>query len=140
MVSLTDFGLKSADRELFEASVAFDGKDYRKASRGAYQAMLNAAQGLIKAANPDISNNPDSIVKEFDDRFCQTQLFYDKYAGAKFAQFLLAAHEANLDAFDEDKSRKLLEESQLFIDAAYACNVKMGKLKTSSMETGKAEG
>lgn len=141
IVSLTDFGLKAADREMFEATVAFDGKDFRKASRLAYQAMLQAAQGLIKATNPDISEKPDAIVKEFDDRFCQTQLFYDKYAGAKFAQFLFSAHEAEVEKFDEDKSRKLLEEAQLFIDAAYACNVKMGKMKaTVSMETGAAEG
>ena len=55
-------------------------------------AMLEAAQALIRTQFQDISGQPDTVVGEFRARFCDTEVFYDVYAGAKFAHYLLARH------------------------------------------------
>lgn len=129
IVSLTEFGLKAADRELFEAQVAFEAGDAKKAAKLAFHSMVAAAQGLIKGENPDISDDSERVLNEFKTRFCDTQVFYDPFAGAKFANYFLDASKADLTVFDSEKARKLLEESQLFIDAAYACNLRMSMTK-----------
>lgn len=125
VVSLSDFGLKQADREVFEAQIAFDEKDYQKAADLSFKAMVSAAQGLIKDQNPDISDNPDEVIKEFDERFYKTKLIFDPFAGSKFAKYFFKAHEVGNDGLREDQIRQRIEEAQLFIEAAYGCNVRM---------------
>lgn len=125
IVSLVEFGLKAADRENFEAQVLLDSGKVVEGAKLAYKAMLSAAQGLIKGPNPDVSDDADAIVAEFKTRFCDTQLFNDPFAGAKFQQFLFATQKVDLSKFDFDKTHKLIEESSLFIEAAYSCNIRM---------------
>ncbi len=132
IVSLTDFGLKAADREVFEAQEALDGGDSRKAADLAYLAMKHAAQALIKKFNPDISEDPDAILKEFTERFCDTQIFYDPYAGPKFAHYYFAAHDRRADPVDQEKAGHRVREAQLVIDAAYNCNIRMNMNPASS--------
>ena len=55
--------------------------------------MLRAAQGLVKDQNPAISEDENQIIGEFTTRFYDTQLFWDKYAGGKFAEYLFKARE-----------------------------------------------
>lgn len=133
IVSLVDFGLKAADRELFEAQVEFEKGDFKKAAQMGQGALYRAAQGLIKGSNPDISEDPNAIVGEFTTRFLDTKLFNDPFAGDKFGNFFIKAHKAgaplNLDA---EKARQYLDEVQLFIDAAYSCNVRMGMTAPAS--------
>lgn len=133
VVSVTDFDLTAAEREVFEAQILLeeaitdnDSDGVLKSSRTAYGSMLIAAKGLVRAQNPDIPNTPDRIVDEFRSRFFDTQLFFDPFAGGKFAQYLFQAHEM-FRAYpegvrDRDSVRQLVEESQLFIEAAHACN------------------
>lgn len=130
VVSLTDFGLKQADRENFESQVLLDAGEIGKSADLAYRAMISAAQGLIKKFNPDISDNPKAVLGEFQSRFCETKIFYDPYAGAKFAHYLLKTDPSQLPHLDADKTRKLIEESSLFIEAAYACNIRMSMSTT----------
>ena len=52
--------------------------------------MLLAARGLIKTEFIDIADDADQIVSEFKTRFFDTQLFFDKYAGGKFAMYLFS--------------------------------------------------
>lgn len=125
IVSLVEFGLKVADRENFEAQVLFEKGQFVTAAQLAYKAMCTAAQGLIKKYNPDISEDATEIIQEFDKRFCETQVFYDPFSGPRFAQYLFQAQKQNLQSFDADHARKLIEESSLFIEAAYSCNIRM---------------
>ena len=86
--------------------------------------MLRAAQGLVKDQNPGISEDESQIISEFSVRFYDTQLFWDKYAGGKFAEYLFKAKEfvnAGKPA-DADRAIQLLQEAQLFIDAAHECH------------------
>jgi sulfite reductase (ferredoxin) len=88
--------------------------------------MVRAAQGLVKDQNPSISEDDNQIVAEFTRRFYDTQLFWDKYAGGKFAEYLFKAKEfiGAGKTVDADRAVQLLQEAQLFIDAAHDCHNK----------------
>jgi sulfite reductase (ferredoxin) len=76
--------------------------------------------------SPDISDDPDRIVSEFRTRFFDTQLFWDPFAGGKFANYLFDAYKKADQPYTPDSSRYLIDEAQLFIDAAHSCNNKLG--------------
>ncbi|MCZ6675260.1 MAG: nitrite/sulfite reductase, partial [Verrucomicrobia bacterium] len=125
IVSMIDFDLQAAERLYFEAQLAFDEEDFQKADETSYGAMLEAARGLVHTQLQDISHDPDLIIKEFRQRFFDTGLFQDKYAGGKFAAYLFHRHENKQRDFSHDQARYLLEETQLFIEAAHACNARL---------------
>jgi sulfite reductase (ferredoxin) len=98
----------------------------QEAAKAAYASMLRAAQGLVKDQNPSIPEDENQIIGEFTTRFVDTQLFWDKYAGGKFAEYLFKAKEfvGGGKAADADRAVQLLQEAQLFIDAAHDCHNK----------------
>ncbi|MGH7931024.1 MAG: nitrite/sulfite reductase, partial [Candidatus Binatia bacterium] len=124
VVSQAEFTLAASERELFEAQLLLDTGRSQDAVKGAYASMLRAAQGLVKEQNPSISEDENQIIGEFTTRFYDTQLFWDKYAGGKFAEYLFKAKEFNSqgETADADRAVQLLQEAQLFIDAAHECH------------------
>ena len=125
IVTPVEFELTAAEREVFEAQLAFDNNEGEKARGMAYQAMLNAAKSLVKIQKPDVSSDPDQIVSEFRARYFDTQKFWDPFAGGKFASYLFDAHDNASKPYNEDATRYLIDEAQLFIDAAHSCNNKL---------------
>jgi sulfite reductase (ferredoxin) len=128
VVSAVDFGLAAAERELFEAQLAFENSQVEDAGKKAYRAMLNAAKALVTIENPDIKDDPDQIVSEFRQRYYDTQVFFDPFAGGKFANYLFDAHRKSSEPYTAESSRYLMDEAQLFIDAAYSCNNRLATL------------
>jgi len=126
VVSLVEFGLAAAERELFEAQLAFEKGNPGKAGTAAYHSMLTAAKALVQVENQNIGNDPDQIVSEFRQRYYDTKLFFDPFAGGKFAGYLFSAHEKSGQPYTEEASRYLIDEAQLFIDAAHSCNNRLG--------------
>ena len=126
VVSSVEFDLAAAERELFEAQLAFEKGQIDKAGDGAYRSMVQAAKALVKIGYSTVSDNPDEIVSEFRTRYYDTQKFFDPFAGGKFAQYLFAAHDKAKEPRTSDSTRYLIDESQLFIDAAHACYNRMG--------------
>jgi sulfite reductase (ferredoxin) len=126
VVSAVEFGLAAAERELFEAQLAFEKGEIELSARTAYGAMLTAARALVTHEFPDVGNDPGQIVSEFRKRFYDTQLFFDPFAGGKFANYLFAAYERTHLGYSEESSRYLIDEAQLFIDAAHSCYNKLG--------------
>ena len=127
VVSQAEFTLAASERELFEAQLLLDSGHSQHAVKAAYASMVRAAQGLVKDQNPAISESDEQIIAEFTKRFYDTQLFWDKYAGGKFAEYLFKAKEfvdTNKTA-DADRAMQLLQEAQLFIDAAHDCHNKV---------------
>ena len=122
VVSLADFDMAGAEGQVFEAQLHLEDTDYTKADAMAYGAMLQAARGLIKIQFIDIGDNPDEIVKQFRERFYQTELFFDRFAGGKFAQYLFRRHAAAARQVTAGSARQLIEEAQLFLEAAHACH------------------
>jgi sulfite reductase (ferredoxin) len=131
VVSAVDFGLAAAERELFEAQLAHETGDADRAGKGALLAMLTAAKALVQAEKSNISNDPNEIVAEFRKRYYETQVFFDPFAGGKFANYLFDAQRKAGQAHDSESSRYLMEEAQLFIDAAYSCSNRLGTLVTA---------
>ncbi len=129
VVSQAEFTLAASERELFEAQLLLDAGRSREAAKAAYLSMVRAAQGLVKDQNPTVSDIEDQIISEFRQRFYETQLFWDKYAGGKFAEYLFKAREfiGTENGVDADRAVQLLQEAQLFIDAAHDCHNKAGK-------------
>lgn len=125
VVSFAEFGLAASEREVFEAQLQLESGDASRAASLAYKSMLSAARALIIVQNIDIGDSPDEIVTEFQSRLCETRLFYDKYAGAKFANFLLSTHKAPPNGVSAEQAHQHIEEAQLFIEAAHACYDRM---------------
>ena len=96
VVSLADFAIATAENEVFEAQLFLeDGTGgARRAVDKALAAMLTAARGLIQMQNPDIGSDPEGVLAEFRERFCDTQLFFDPFVGGKFARLIFQAFEA----------------------------------------------
>jgi sulfite reductase (ferredoxin) len=127
VISAVDFDLAGAEREVFEAQVAWDNGQPEQAGKLAYQAMLDAARGLVKLEDPNISQDAAQIVGEFRTRFYDTQKFFDPFAGGKFAQYLFAAQQRNHQPHTADSARYLIDEAHLFVEAAHSCYQRLGK-------------
>jgi len=125
VVSLVDFDLQGAERFYFEAHLHFDAGEYEKADQSAYRAMLTAAKGLVRTQFNDISDNADQIVREFRTRMVESGQFQDRFAGGKFSEYLFQRHADQDRRPGPDRTRLLLEETQLFIEAAHACNLRL---------------
>jgi len=121
VVSSVEFDLAAAERELFEAQVAWEGGQIEQAGKTAYLSMVQAAKALVKIESSNIADDPGLIVGEFRTRFYDTQKFFDPFAGGKFAHYLFAAHEKSSEPHTADSTRYLIDEAQLFIDAAHSC-------------------
>ena len=80
----------------------------------------------MKLEYADVSDDPDQIVGEFRTRYYDTQKFWDPFAGGKFANYLFDAHQKANEPHNEDSTRYLIDEAQLFIDAAHSCYNKLG--------------
>jgi sulfite reductase (ferredoxin) len=111
---------------VFDAQVALEAGQIEKAGMTAYQSMVHAAKALVKINRQSISDNPDEIIGEFRTQFYDTQKFWDPYAGGKFANYLFEAQQKSGQVYTADSSRYLIDEAQLFIDAAHACYNKIG--------------
>ena len=131
VVSPVEFDLGAAERELFEAQVKWDSGQVEQAGATAYHSMLRAAKALVKLESPDVTDDPREIVGEFRTRYYDTQKFFDPFAGGKFAHYLFDAHRKADQSYTEESSRYLIDEAQLFIDAAHSCYNRLGTLASN---------
>jgi len=124
ITSLFALEIAKAESEAFDAQIALEEGDAQQADALAYGAMLKAARALVLAENIDVGFEPDNIVREFRTRFYDTERFYDKYAKGKFADMFFARHERGETTVDPDTAHHNIEEAQLFIEAAHACDAR----------------
>jgi sulfite reductase (ferredoxin) len=124
IVTLTQFGFTQAESEAFEAQLLLDGNQFREADEKAYQAMLTAAKTLVQLEYLDVPNEAAKIVEEFRKRFVDTKLFWDTYHHGQFANYLLTRHDTPDARYTADTAHKIVEEANLFIDAAHKCHAK----------------
>jgi sulfite reductase (ferredoxin) len=129
VVSLTDFGIAKAEGLHFEAQVLLDERKddegIKKAADMALNAMLTAAQALLKVQNMGISNHPDLVIAEFRKYFYDTELFFDPFVKGKFAGYLFSAYKHRHQPINREKALQLMEETRLFIEAAHECNSRL---------------
>ena len=117
--------LATAEGQVFEAQLNLDAGDALLADGMAYAAMLEAAKGLIRTQTLELSDDADQIVAAFRERLYDTKLFFDKYAGGKFAQYLFRRHAAADRPASRDTARQIVEEAHLFVEASHACLARM---------------
>lgn len=127
VVAEGELELAAAERMAFEAQLKLEAGNPVEADRLAYGAMLEAARGLVKTELLSVATDPDTIVSEFRRRFHDTRLFHDRYAGSKFADYLFTRHESPPAGMDADSAHRLVEEAQLFIEAAHACRTRIAE-------------
>jgi len=125
VVTVFSMEISKAESESFDAQVELDEGRYERAEQRAYRSMLMAAQALVRTRNLDVGDDPDQVVSEFKSRFVDSELFFDKYAGSKFAHYLLRRHESPPGRIDRDVAHQRVEEAQLFIEATYACESRL---------------
>ncbi len=133
VVSRLQFSLQAAERMCFEAQLKLEANDFAGADALAYGSMLEAAQGLVKELWYDVPNDPAVIVKEFRARLYEPKLFWDRFAGGKFAQDFFRRHENPPKQHAHDATHRLVEEAQLFIEAAHACGDKLQEKKAAAL-------
>jgi sulfite reductase (ferredoxin) len=125
VVSLFSLEIARAEGAHFDALVALEEGHYAQADDRAYGAMILAARALVRRQFLDVGDNAEVIVSEFRRRFYDTRLFFDKYAGGKFAQYLFSRHARPPGTPDAATTARLVQEAQLFIEAAHACDARM---------------
>jgi sulfite reductase (ferredoxin) len=125
VVAPIDFQLTACEREAFEAQLKLEAGEIDAAARIAYESMLHAALALLKLQFTVPSEDPDRIVAEFQKHFYDTQLFFDPFTGGKFAQYFFQAHERRGGKYNAESAHYLIEEAQLFIEAAHSCYARM---------------
>jgi sulfite reductase (ferredoxin) len=126
VISAVEFDLGAAEREVFEAQVAWENGQIEDSGNRAYHAMLRAARALVKLDVPNISEDPDVVVSQFRVRYYDTQRFFDPFAGGKFAQYLFSAHEQASRPYTFDSARYRIDEAHLFLEAAHSCYNRIG--------------
>ena len=132
VVTQFEFEMTAAERMVFESQVQLEEGDAQSAGTGGYKAMIKAAKALVQLQYDDVTEeDPDEVVDEFKERYCDNELFYDQYAGSKFADFLFAAHAAAGKAHDAESAHVQIEEAQLFIEAVHSCYNKIRTLGLS---------
>lgn len=130
VVSLFSMNIALAEAAAFDGLVALDDGDYTLADQKAYQAMLLAARSLVLNEYLDVGDDPERIIDEFRTRFYDTQKFFDKYAKGKFANYLFDRHANPVANPDDDAAHRLVEEANLFIEAAHACDARLADALT----------
>lgn len=129
IVPSIDFDLLASEREVFQAQDRLDQRDVEGAATIAYRAMMLAAKALAKTKRPTIQDDPATVMEAFVQEFYDTKLFFDPFAGAKFARYYMHAHEETNEgvAPTPELARKRIEEAQLFVEAAHACYARMSQ-------------
>ncbi len=122
VVTQYEFQMTAAERMVFESQVQLEDEKAEQAASGAYKAMIKAAKALVQLQYDDVTeDDPEEVVDEFRDRYFDTEVFFDPFAGPKFANYLFAAHDNASKAHDAESAHHLIEESQLFIEAVHSC-------------------
>jgi len=124
LVSRFDFRMAACEREVFDAQLQFDKGAVEQAASTALQAMLAAAAALLELEGVTV-DAPERIVAEFRARLYDTQLFWDPFAHGKFGQYFFQAYAEARAQKTPERVRRLIEESQLFLEACYACRTRM---------------
>jgi sulfite reductase (ferredoxin) len=127
VVSAYEFGMTEVERILFGAQTLLEAQNVQQAGEDAYTAMLKAAKALVLIQYDDVSSDPDEIVEEFQERYYDTEIFFDPFAGGKFANYLFAAHENAGTPFTPESAHHTIEEAHLFVEAVHSCYNRMGK-------------
>jgi sulfite reductase (ferredoxin) len=121
VVTQYEFEMAGAERMVFGAQLHLESGDADLAGKDAYVAMVRAAKAIVLIQYDDVSSDPDEVVEEFKERYYDTEIFFDPFAGPKFADYFFATHKQAGSPFTADSAHHTIEEAQLFIEAVHSC-------------------
>jgi sulfite reductase (ferredoxin) len=124
VVSLFGIEVVKAEAQAFDAQIALDEGDPDTAEELAYAAMLSAARALVRTEYIDVTQKPDEIVAEWKKRFFDSERFFDRFAKGTFGRYLLDRHASGAERVTAEVALQRIEEAQLFIEAAHACEAR----------------
>jgi sulfite reductase (ferredoxin) len=124
VVSPTQFALAASERQIFEAQLLLDDGKLVDAARRARAAMTEAALALTRELAPALRSDSADILREFRRHLLDTGAFDAASVGGKFAHYFVRAHEIDLDLATPRSAHELIEEAQLFVDAAHQYHVR----------------
>jgi sulfite reductase (ferredoxin) len=136
VVPYVEVELAAAEREIFESQVLLDEGKIEGAAAHAFSAMLQSARALTREKNANIGTEANEIVAEFRRHFYDTKVFFDPFAGGKFAHYLFRAHEERGKPPTPEMAHQLIEEATLFVDAAHQCYTRLGSAIRSVVSLG----
>ncbi len=125
IVSPVEFQLTASEREAFEAQLQLERGEGDTAARTAYHAMLDGAAALLRWKAYPFEENADSIAASFRAHFYDTGLIFDPFRGGSLAHYFFRAHEHAGEPHTAETAHRLIEESQLFLEACHACYGRM---------------
>jgi sulfite reductase (ferredoxin) len=125
VVSLSLFGFARAESEVFEAQLLLDAGQFKAADEKAFAAMVTAAKTLVQIQFLDVPDEVPAIVNEFRTRLVEPKLFWDTYAADQFSRYFFVRAEGPDSRFTKETAHKLIEEANLFIDAAHKAELKI---------------
>ena len=125
VVSPAEFQLTAAEREAFEAQLQLERGEVESAAATAYGAMSHGALALLKHRGAGFPEDAVSVLERFRKHIYDTNLFHDDFVGGKFAQYYFEAHENRGNQFNAEQAHRLIEETQVFLEACYACYAKL---------------
>ncbi|HYM09391.1 MAG TPA: hypothetical protein VEU62_01595, partial [Bryobacterales bacterium] len=123
MVDQSEFMLEDADRLIFEATLAFDEGRYDEAASKAFAANLKSADALLFQKGLLLSDRYNTVEK-FRELLYDTGEFY-----ATFAENFFRAAQEGSEGLGEEKTRRRLEETTLFIEMAQTVYSRMAGAK-----------
>jgi sulfite reductase (ferredoxin) len=119
VVSPVQFALAASERQIFEAQLLLDDGRYVSAGERARSAMTHAAQSLTREFVPSLGAEPSEIVRRFREHLLDPGTFDAATVGGRFGHLLLQAHELVISNMTAKSAHELIEEAQLFVDAAH---------------------
>ncbi len=125
VVSLFSMEIARAESKHFEGLVTLDEGKFAKADELAYRSMLLAAYALVRTRFLALQDDPNKIVEEFRRTFYDTKLFFDPFAGGKFANYLFDRHANPPETVTADTAQHTLDEAQLFIEACHSAEARV---------------
>jgi sulfite reductase (ferredoxin) len=125
IVTPLEFQLTACERQAFEAQLALEKNNTNASAQLAYEAMLNGAKALLTWRKVFFLATPEGIVEAFRRAFFDTEIFFDPFAGGRFAQFLFRAYERASEPYSAEAVHRLIEETQLFIEACHSCSLRL---------------
>ena len=113
LVELVSFKLEEGDRLIYEAGVHLEEKDFEASVARAFEAMIRAADGLLTTEGIQYIDD-ENTVREFRDRYYDTQIFFSAYAEHLFKSLEERGIELN-----EELTHRRVEEATLFVEQAH---------------------
>jgi sulfite reductase (ferredoxin) len=135
VVPYVEVELAAAERELFESQLLLDEGKMGEAADRAFSAMVRGARALTREKNANVGAEADEVVSEFRKHLYDTQLFFDPFAGGKFAHYFFRAHDERGKSVTPETVHQLIEEATLFVDASHQCYTRLGSALRGSMVT-----